>query len=161
MRIARSVLLGIALSLVALPAFADGFLKIDGIKGESKDKGHEGEIEILSFSARGRDFHFVKKIDKASPILAKEAGGGHPISSVEVVYDKKNTSPKNPKDSHVYLKVKLEEVIVTSVSRTSSGDEDVAMAAKAFALTSQTVNPDGSLGPAEKRAPGDFPDLFH
>lgn len=31
-------------------AQVDFFLKIDGIKGESTDKAHKGEIEIESFS---------------------------------------------------------------------------------------------------------------
>lgn len=41
-----------ALLLCALPCFAafDAFLKIDGVKGEATDSGHQGWIEVASFS---------------------------------------------------------------------------------------------------------------
>ena len=66
----------------------DYFLKIDGVDGESTDDKHKGEIEVESFSwgetqsgtaghgggggagkVQPQDFHFVKKLDKASPVL--------------------------------------------------------------------------------------------
>ena len=70
-------------------AQVDYFLKIAGVDGESTDDKHKGEIDLESFSwgetnspappamaaARGagkvqpQDFHFVKKLDKASPVL--------------------------------------------------------------------------------------------
>jgi type VI secretion system secreted protein Hcp len=75
----------------------DSFLKIDGIPGESLDQKHKGEIEVLSFafgaantgSPRGgggggagkvafNDFHFVHRLDKASPnLLLACANGKH------------------------------------------------------------------------------------
>ena len=64
------------------------FLKLDGIEGESTDSKHKGEIDLESWSwgesqsgghsAGGgggagkvsmQDFHFVMKINKASPKL--------------------------------------------------------------------------------------------
>ena len=69
-------------------AAVDYFLKLDGIDGETKQKGHEKEIELESwsfgetnagtFSAGGgggagkvsmQDFHFVMSNNKASPKL--------------------------------------------------------------------------------------------
>src|ERR1039458_4726967 len=67
----------------------DAFLKLDNIKGESKDSKHAGETEIYSFSfgshntttigsasggaGAGRAgfsaFSFMKKTDSASPLL--------------------------------------------------------------------------------------------
>jgi hypothetical protein len=67
MRTVRAALFALALSLVAAPAFAQGFLKIDGVEGESADDKHKLEIDIDSVTVKGQDLHIVKKIDKASP----------------------------------------------------------------------------------------------
>jgi type VI secretion system secreted protein Hcp len=69
-------------------AAVDYFLKIDGIKGESRDEKHKDEIEIESFSwgetqtgtfavgggggagkVSTQDFHFTMLVNKASPAL--------------------------------------------------------------------------------------------
>jgi type VI protein secretion system component Hcp len=34
------------------------FIKMDGIKGESRDAKHEGEIEVLSWSLGGNELSF-------------------------------------------------------------------------------------------------------
>ncbi len=75
----------------------DAFLKIEGIAGESTDKKHKDQIEILSYnhgvsqpstgtasSAGGgtsgrcehRDFTVVKELDKASPLIAQNKSLG-------------------------------------------------------------------------------------
>ncbi len=72
----------------------DAFLKIEGVEGESTRDGHEGEIEILSFSwgvsnpnaidtisgtgggggkVNVQDFKIGKRIDKSSPQLFRSA----------------------------------------------------------------------------------------
>ena len=75
-------------------AQVDYFLKIDGVQGESVDSKHKGEIDLESFSwgetssggqgAGGgggagkvsiQDFHFVMKLNKASPKLLREEIG--------------------------------------------------------------------------------------
>ena len=79
-------------------AQVDYFLKIEGVDGESTDDKHKGEIELESFSwgetQRGtaghgggsgagkvmpQDFNFVKKVDKASPVLLMS--GARPAST--------------------------------------------------------------------------------
>ena len=69
-------------------AQVDYFLKIAGVDGESGDDKHKGEIDVESFSwgetqsgtaghgsgggagkVQAQDFHFVKKLDKASSSL--------------------------------------------------------------------------------------------
>src|SRR5215475_5550792 len=69
-------------------AAVDYFLKIEGIEGESTDKTHKNSIQVESFSfgetqagsashgsgggagkVQMQDFHFVKKLDRASPSL--------------------------------------------------------------------------------------------
>lgn len=83
----------------------DAYLKIDSIPGECNDKGHEGWIQLLSFShgvsqvgtnlggggARGssgkaqhQDFHFTKFVDKATPKLALHCSNGVNLKKVTV-----------------------------------------------------------------------------
>src|SRR5258705_11095969 len=96
----------------------DYFLKIDGIKGESQDSKHGGEIEIQSFSwgatqsgsfAQGggggagkvnmQDFHFTVFHGVASPKLMLACATGQHISSAGV------TGPKRGKKHQSYMKV--------------------------------------------------------
>src|ERR1700753_4105926 len=79
-------------------AAVDYFLKIDGIEGESKDSKHKGEIDLDSWSwganqsgtyhggggggagkVAMQDFHFVMKINKASPKLMLACASGEHI----------------------------------------------------------------------------------
>src|SRR5918995_4005319 len=79
----------------------DYFLKIDGIEGESADKAHAKEIELLSFSwglsqagagahgggggagkAAFQDFVFVARVSKASPKLFLTCASGQHVKSV-------------------------------------------------------------------------------
>jgi len=70
-----------ALSAGSLAAAA--YLKIEGVKGESRDKGHKGWIEIQSVhglpaslddgKAASGKLVITKEIDKATPALAKKA----------------------------------------------------------------------------------------
>ena len=82
----------------------DYFLKLEGIKGESKDAKHKDEIDLLSFSwgatqqgthAGGggggagkvsfQDFHFVMKMSKASPLLLQAVATGKHIKQADLV----------------------------------------------------------------------------
>lgn len=69
--VASSLVLGLSGT-----AWSAAYLKIGDIKGESQADGHQGEIDVLSWSwgaesdrQRGcvRGFHFVKPIDVSSP----------------------------------------------------------------------------------------------
>jgi type VI secretion system secreted protein Hcp len=106
-----------------------GFIKFDGVEGESTSSGHEGEIDILSFSwgmsqsggttaGRGggagkvsmNDLVFTKYVDKASPALMEAVASGKHIPNVVLEIER---SPGG--DERVpYLKYELKNVIVTS-----------------------------------------------
>src|SRR5579872_3569078 len=105
----------------------DAFLKLDGIKGESADSKHKGEIDIVSFKmglkqtgthAHGggggagkvlvQDIHFVKKLDAASPLLLLHCAAGTHIKEANFVVRKAGGQPVE------YLKVKLTDVIVSN-----------------------------------------------
>jgi type VI secretion system secreted protein Hcp len=112
----------------------DMFLKLDDIKGESLVAGHEGEIEVLSFSwgetnagPRGsgggagagrvmmQDLHFVKHEDHTSPTLfLKCAMGAHIKWATLMVREGKQDSPgANSPDPAVFFEIKLSDVLIS------------------------------------------------
>lgn len=119
-------------------AAVDYFLKIDGIPGESADSKHKGEIDLQSFSwgatnagsfATGggggagkvamQDFHFVMKINKASPKLMLACANGEHIKKAVLVCRKAG------KEQQEYLKVTFGDILVSSYQTGGSGGGDV------------------------------------
>ena len=108
-------------------ALFDAFLKLDGIKGESADAKHKGEIDIMSFSwgmsqtgvsATGggggagkvhvHDFQITKRTDASSPLLMLNCANGAHIKEVNFVVRKAGGTQLE------YLKIKLTDVLVSS-----------------------------------------------
>jgi len=132
----RSLLLTLLVPVVLagpIHAASDMFLKLDGIKGESKDDKHKDQIEILSFSwgmtntpvmggggagagkVTFQDFHFVTKLSKASPqLLAACAGGTNVVSATLFVRDSSATSTNQE-----YYQINLENMLISSLKQTS------------------------------------------
>lgn len=114
---------------------SDIFAKIGDIKGESLDDKHKDEIELVSFSwgvteapaAAGRstsrpqfsELHITKLVDKASPLLFLACASGKHLKEATL------SVRRAAKTQIEYLKIKLTDVIVTSV-QFSSGGEDVS-----------------------------------
>lgn len=115
----------------------DMFLKLEGIKGESKAKGHEDEIDIQSFSwgcsqtgsmALGggggagkvsfQDFNFSKKVDKASPELFLKCCNGKHISKGVLTVRKAGEKPLD------YLVIEFEDLLVSSTTFGGAGSSD-------------------------------------
>lgn len=116
----------------------DMFLKIEGeIEGESQDKVHKGEIDILAWSwglsnsgswhtgsgggsgkANFQDISITKYVDKSSPILALYTANGDHFASAELIIRKAGKEPLE------YMKIKMKKVLITSVSTGGSGGED-------------------------------------
>jgi type VI secretion system secreted protein Hcp len=115
----------------------DMFIKIGDIKGEAKDKVHKEEIDVLAWSwglsnsgsahvgggagagkVNVQDLSFTKWMDKATPVLMKATCDGKHFSEALLVVRKAGESPVE------YLKIKLEEVLITSLSTGGSGGED-------------------------------------
>jgi type VI secretion system secreted protein Hcp len=108
-------------------ALFDAFLKLDGIKGESADAKHKGEIDIMSFSwgaaqtgvsatgggggagkVKFHDFQITKKTDAASPLLFLNCANGAHIKEANFVVRKAGGEQLE------YLKIKLTDVLVSS-----------------------------------------------
>lgn len=119
-------------------AAVDYFLKIDGIEGESQDHKHKNEIELESWSwgetnsgshAHGggggagkvsmQDFHFVTKVNKASPKLFLACANGQHIKEGTLTCRKAGT------DQQEFLKIKLSDIMVSSYQSGGSAHSDV------------------------------------
>ena len=115
----------------------DMFIKIGDLKGESKDKVHAGEIDVLAWSwgisnsgsaqvgggagagkCNVQDLSFTKYLDKASPDLMLACCNGKHFPKATLVVRKAGENPLE------YLMITLEELLVTSVSTGGSGGED-------------------------------------
>jgi type VI secretion system secreted protein Hcp len=108
-------------------ALFDAFLKLDGIKGESADAKHKGEIDIMSFSwgmsqtgvsatgggggagkVKVHDISFTKQTDSSSPLLMLNCASGAHIKEANFVVRKAGGEQLE------FLKIKLTDVLVSS-----------------------------------------------
>jgi type VI secretion system secreted protein Hcp len=111
----------------------DMFLMLDGIKGESADDKHKGEIDIEAFSwgmsqsgsgHRGSglgtgkvdvaDISITKFIDKSSPSIMLACANGKHIPKGKITVRK---AGENPLD---YLTVDLENILISSYQTSGS-----------------------------------------
>jgi type VI secretion system secreted protein Hcp len=116
----------------------DMFLKLDGVEGESKDKKHPKEIDVLAWSwgmsnsgsahvgggagvgkANVQDVSVTKYVDSSSPFLMLACcDGKHYDNAVLTVRKAGGDAPVE------YITIKMTEVFITSVSTGGSGGED-------------------------------------
>ena len=142
---------------------SDIFAKIGDIKGESLDSKHKDEIELLSWSwgvvelgvASGRrrrrerarrrfhDLSFTHKIDKASPLLLRGCATGQHLKEATI------TRRKAGKGQQEFLVIKMNDVIITSVTETDDSGagqmESVTLAFAKVDVEYRPQKPDGSL----------------
>jgi len=115
----------------------DCYLKIDGIDGESKHKGAEGQIEVHSWAWDAQNasnpgvgggsgvgkahpgfFTFSHLYDKASPTLAKSCASGKHIATAKLTASKAGEGQKE------FLTVTMKQVTVSNVTlRGDTGGE--------------------------------------
>lgn len=87
------------------------YMYVEGIEGESTDKGHEGWIEITGYahgvkSSDHKEFTVTKRIDKATPlIMAKACSGGH-LEEVDIELCRTDEEPE------CYMKYKFKDVLI-------------------------------------------------
>jgi len=155
-------------------AQVDYFLKMDGIPAESTDDKHKGEIEVESFSwgeiqsgtsthgggagagkVQAQDFHFVKKLDKASPVLFINCATGQHVPKAIL------TARKAGGGQQEYLKITMDHVLVSSYQVSGSGEggivptDQVSLNFSKLEISYKEQKPDGSLG-AEVKQTYDF-----
>jgi type VI secretion system secreted protein Hcp len=119
-------------------AAVDYFLKLEGIDGESTDHKHKSEIDLESWSwgasqsgthsgmggggagkVSMQDFHFVMKINKASPKLMLACATGEHIKKATL------TCRKAGSEQQEYLKVTMSDLLVSSYQTGGSAHGDV------------------------------------
>ncbi len=116
---------------------ADMFLKIEGIDGESVDKVHADEIDVLAWSwgmtqsgsmhiATGggagkvavQDVTITKYVDRCTPNLMQKICTGEHYKEAKLTIRKAGADPLE------YLVLTMKDVLVTSYSTGGSGGED-------------------------------------
>ncbi len=145
----------------------DYFIKFDGIKGESVDAKHKDEIDIESWSwgeshaaaprpAGGgagagkvsmQDFHFVMRLNKASPALMRACATGEHIKEATL------SARKAGKGQQEYLTFKFSDVLVSSYQTGGSEaggvvpTDQVSFNFAKIEVDYKQQRPDGSLVP--------------
>jgi type VI secretion system secreted protein Hcp len=118
----------------------DMFMKIDGVNGESKDKTHTKEIDVLAWSwgmnnsgsahvgggaGSGKvsiqDLSFTKYVDSSSPVLALACCTGTHYGNATLVVRKAGGTPLE------YIKIQMTEVLISGISTGGSGADDRLM----------------------------------
>jgi type VI secretion system secreted protein Hcp len=115
----------------------DMFLKMDDVKGESRDSKHKDEVDILAWSwgmsqpgsthtgggggnskVSVQDLSLTKYVDKSSPNLMMATCCGKHFKQAVLTVRKAGEKPLE------YLKITMKEVFVSAVSTGGSGGED-------------------------------------
>jgi type VI secretion system secreted protein Hcp len=115
----------------------DMFLKLDDIKGESRDHAHKDAIEIMAWSwgmshpgsshqgggsgtgkANVQDLSLTKFVDRSTPNLMVSLCNGKHFKEAKLTVRKAGEHPLE------YLTISMEQVLVTSVSTGGSGGEE-------------------------------------
>lgn len=142
---------------------AEGFLTIDGVKGESTDSKHAGAIDIRSFSfgvtnsgsaqvgggigsgkASFSSFKFNKLYDSSSPALFEGTASGEHFKSATFSF--RRTGESQPE----FLTIKLSDVLITGYQQGGTKEppllEAVSLDASKIAIEYRPQRADGSLG---------------
>jgi type VI secretion system secreted protein Hcp len=148
-------------------AAVDYFIKLEGIKGESADAKHKDEIDIESWSwgetmasksgpgggagagkVQMQDFHFVMRLNRASPLLAKACATGKHIKLATL------TVRKAGKAQQEYLIFKFHDLLISSYQTGDSEGSVVPIEQLSFNYSKVEMEykpqkPDGTLGGPE------------
>lgn len=142
----------------------DIFLKLDPVKGESKDDKHKDEMDVLHWSwgmaqsgvsgmgggggagkVHVNDLQVTKYVDKASTDLMKSCCNGKHFAKAILTVRKAGEKPLE------YFILTMEDVLISSVSSGASGGEDrftenVALNFAKFKVKYVEQNKDGTGG---------------
>ena len=115
----------------------DMFMKIDAVDGEAQDSKYKKAIDVLSWTwgmsnsgsahvgggagagkVNVHDLTFTKWVDSATPKLALACCSGKHFKDALLIVRKAGDKPVE------YLKIKMDTVLISSVSTGGSGGED-------------------------------------
>ena len=145
------------------------YMKIEGIDGEATDRGHEKEIDVLSWSwgmsqsgaghvgggagagkVNVHDLSLTKHVDKSSPDLMLACASGKHFPKIELTMRKPGGEAAQD-----YLKYTFENVHCSSYQVGGSSNdpiptESISMNFTKVLVEYQEQKPDGSLGEPEQ-----------
>jgi type VI secretion system secreted protein Hcp len=141
-------------------------LKLEGVEGESAQKGHEKEIEIESWSwgvsnpvnmggggmgagkASFQGIHISKSYDKSTSVMAKKAATGTHFATAVI------TQRKAGGDQQDFFVITLKQVFIENISVNAREDgsvsEQVTLAYKDIEMAYKPQDSKGALGGAVK-----------
>lgn len=146
----------------AAPAAADYFLEIDGIKGESTQKGSEGDIDIESFSwglnqvarqpgsgasagkVNVKEISLTKRTDSTSPLLMVATAAGRYFKCAVLTGMRAGSVPLD------FLRMRFTDVVITSYAIGAESETPTDQFSLAFAkveMETRRQNVDGSAPP--------------
>ncbi len=115
----------------------DQFIKIGDVNGEAQDDKHKDSIDVLAWSwgmsqsgtthagsgsGAGKvaiqDLSITKYVDKSSPVLMMACSNGKHYPEALLTVRKAGENPVE------YVKIKMKDLIITSISTGGSGGED-------------------------------------
>jgi type VI secretion system secreted protein Hcp len=135
---------------------------LDGVKGESRDDKHKDEVDVLAWSwglsqsgtthmgggvgagkVNVQDLSLTKYVDRSSPNLILAACMGQHFKQALLTVRKAGEKPLE------YIKITLNEVMVSSVSAAGGGGEDritenISLNFAQFKVEYTPQKPDGS-----------------
>ncbi|MGD9562196.1 MAG: Hcp family type VI secretion system effector [Pyrinomonadaceae bacterium] len=147
-----------------MPSMIDAFLKIPEIPGESQDSTHPGEFDLQSFSlgvsqtgsmalgggggtgqAHFQDIPIMTFVGKSTPELFLRCATGKHFPKAEIIVRKAGDTPFE------YLKIELEEVLISSYSMNPGSGGELAMEnwSLDYAKISYSYNPQKKDGTGE------------
>lgn len=138
---------------------SDMYIKIAGIAGEAQDGVHNGEIDVASWhwkmsqqssmmsgsgsgvgKATINDLEFVHQIDRASPNLMRYCLTGRHIPKAVLSMRKAGGVPLD------FLKITMDNVVITSVETTAAGTKYWEHVTLSFAKVKQEYTVQNNLG---------------
>ena len=146
----------------------DMFLKLDGVNGESKDKVHGKEIDVLSWAwgmsnsgsahvgggagsgkVNVQDVTVSKYVDSSSPKLMLACCNGAHYASALLTVRKAGGNPVE------YIKLKLEQVLIAGIGTGGSQNDDrlIENLILNFAKVSMDYTPQDAKGAAGTAIP--------
>lgn len=147
------------------------FLKLEGIKGETKDAKHKEEIDLISFSwginqsgggavgggggagkAVATDFEVAMPVNRASPALFSACATGKHIATGTL------SVRRAGKEQAEYLKFKFTDIMITGYQESGNVDETVPLDVVRFnyAKIEMSYAPQKADGTLETPVTGNF-----
>ena len=134
--------------MASMTSHSDFFLKIGDIKGESQDDKHKGEMDLKSFSfgvkqpggaaavgagagvgkAQFHEFTFQKSVDSSSAKLMQACASGQHFPEATLTCRRAGGTQAE------YLKIKLENVLISGFESSGGHDENEKLPTETFSL---------------------------